>query len=80
VRTARKHIGWYVRALPGGETFRAGMNAIEECEAQWRAVSDYFEALAGRMERIPAHRDDAARDADDTDTDEEAAAAATQRA
>ncbi|MFX6702270.1 tRNA-dihydrouridine synthase, partial [Acinetobacter baumannii] len=21
VRTARKHIGWYVRDLPGGETF-----------------------------------------------------------
>jgi tRNA-dihydrouridine synthase B len=22
VRSARKHIGWYVRALPGGEAFR----------------------------------------------------------
>ena len=23
VRTARKHIGWYVKSLPGGEAFRA---------------------------------------------------------
>ena len=33
VRTARKHIGWYVRALPGGEAFRGEMNAIEDCDA-----------------------------------------------
>jgi tRNA-dihydrouridine synthase B len=78
VRTARKHIGWYVRALPGGEDFRATMNAIEDCEAQWQAVSDYFETLARRMERIPVHRDIATPDAEDTDPDEEAATAATQ--
>ncbi len=29
VRSARKHIGWTVRGLPGGEAFRAEMNAIE---------------------------------------------------
>jgi len=42
VRTARKHIGWYVRALPGGEAFRTAMNAIEDCDAQWRAVAGFF--------------------------------------
>ena len=39
VRTARKHIAWYVRSLPGGEVFRADMNAIEDCGQQLRAVA-----------------------------------------
>jgi tRNA-dihydrouridine synthase B len=64
VRTARKHIGWYVRALPGGEAFRRAMNAIEDCEAQWRAVAEFFDALAERMDRIP---DAAGRSLDQVD-------------
>jgi tRNA-dihydrouridine synthase B len=56
VRTARKHIGWYVRALPGGEEFRSRMNAIEDCEAQLRAVGEYFDGLADQMDRIPQHQ------------------------
>jgi tRNA-dihydrouridine synthase B len=59
VRTARKHIGWYVNALPGGEEFRSRMNTIEDCAQQLRAVSDYFEGLAEGMDRIPAHHDTA---------------------
>jgi tRNA-dihydrouridine synthase len=31
VRSARKHIGWAVRSLPGGESFRAAMNGIDDC-------------------------------------------------
>ena len=54
VRTARKHIGWAVRTLPGGEAFRAHMNTLESCEAQLRAVGDWFDALAGRHERLPS--------------------------
>jgi len=54
VRTARKHIGWYVRALPGGEAFRARMNLLEDCDAQLRAVSGFFEGLGEHMDRIPA--------------------------
>ncbi len=54
VRTARKHIGWYVRSLPGGEDFRARMNTIEDGAAQLRAVNDFFDALSARMDRIPA--------------------------
>jgi tRNA-dihydrouridine synthase B len=53
VRTARKHIGWYVKALPGGEDFRARMNLIEDCEAQSAAVGQYFDQLSERMERLP---------------------------
>ncbi|HEY0585361.1 MAG TPA: tRNA dihydrouridine synthase DusB, partial [Pseudoduganella sp.] len=38
VRTARKHIGWYVRDLPGGEEFRQEMNRLESTAEQLRAV------------------------------------------
>jgi len=54
VRTARKHIGWYVRGLPDGEAFRARMNTIEDSALQWRAVSEYFEALASHTDRMPS--------------------------
>jgi tRNA-dihydrouridine synthase B len=54
VRSARKHIGWYVRDLPEGEAFRAEMNAIEDCGRQVAAVHRFFEALAARTDRMPA--------------------------
>ncbi|HJV63105.1 MAG TPA: tRNA dihydrouridine synthase DusB [Albitalea sp.] len=53
VRTARKHIGWTVRALPGGEAFRAEMNLLDTCDAQVRAVADWFDQLADRHQRLP---------------------------
>jgi tRNA-dihydrouridine synthase B len=53
VRSARKHIGWYVRTLPGGEAFRAEMNAIEDSMTQLSAVNRFFDALAARMDRLP---------------------------
>ncbi len=46
VRTARKHIGWYVRDLPGGEAFRQKMNLIESCAQQLDAVAQFFTAQA----------------------------------
>ena len=58
VRTARKHIGWYVKALPGGEAFRARMNLIESCDLQAVAVADFFDELGGCMDRIPAEKTD----------------------
>jgi tRNA-dihydrouridine synthase B len=54
VRSARKHIGWYVKTLPGGEAFRARMNLLEDAALQMQAVDDFFEALASCMDRIPA--------------------------
>ena len=54
VRSARKHIGWAVRALPGGEAFRARMNRLESCDAQVRAVTDWFDALADTHLLLPA--------------------------
>jgi len=53
VRSARKHIGWAVRALPGGETFRAAMNTLATCDAQLRAVATWFDELAEQHERLP---------------------------
>jgi tRNA-dihydrouridine synthase B len=58
VRTARKHIGWAVRLLPGGEAFRAAMNAMDDCAAQLAAVTQFFDALADRHPRLPAAAND----------------------
>jgi len=60
--SARKHIGWYVNALPGGEPFRARMNLLVDCAAQLAAVAEYFDELALRMDRLPDPAD-AAHDA-----------------
>ena len=54
VRSARKHIAWYLRALPGGETFRQRMNAIDDCAQQHAAVAQYLRALGDTMDRLPA--------------------------
>lgn len=47
VRTARKHIGWYVQDLPGGEDFRQQMNRLQTCAEQLQAVAQFF---AGQQE------------------------------
>jgi len=52
VLTARKHIGWYVRSLPAGEDFRAGMNQLTDAAAQVAAVAGYFERLGQVMDRL----------------------------
>ena len=54
VRSARKHIGWYVRALPGGEAFRQRMNLLEQPGAQLAAVADFMDELGTRHDRMPA--------------------------
>lgn len=62
VRTARKHIGWAVRALPGGEAFRAQMNTLDSCDAQVRAVTDFFDVLSLTHDRLPAAAGEATGD------------------
>jgi tRNA-dihydrouridine synthase B len=54
VRSARKHIGWAVRALPGGEAFRAVMNTLETCDAQIAAVATFFDRLGERHVLLPS--------------------------
>jgi tRNA-dihydrouridine synthase B len=45
-RIARKHIGWTVRDLPGGEDFRRQVIRIDDARTQHCAVNDYFAKLA----------------------------------
>src|SRR5882672_6789137 len=45
-RVARKHIGWTVKELPGGEGLRSAVNGMTVAHAQRAAVNDYFERLA----------------------------------
>lgn len=54
VRSARKHIGWYVRTLPGGDALRGYMNTLESAAQQLAAVAAYLDGLAEQMERLPA--------------------------
>ena len=54
MRTARKHIGWAVHALPGGSEFRALMNTHADCKTQLAGVTDYFDRLAHRFALWPA--------------------------
>jgi tRNA-dihydrouridine synthase B len=50
VRTARKHLGWYARALPGSteqqQHFRLAINQSQTCDEQIRQVQHYFDSLA----------------------------------
>jgi len=52
VRTARKHIGWYVQDLLGGEAFRREMNKLESTEEQLRAVDQFFASQRSLGERL----------------------------
>ncbi len=55
VRTARKHIGWYVQDLTGGEEFRQEMNLLTSCEEQLSAVKMFFDRQASeRLQYRPA--------------------------
>ncbi len=56
VRSARKHIGWYVRALPEGEAFREHMHTLETAQQQLAAVANFLDGLANQMDRLPITR------------------------
>jgi len=62
VRSARKHIGWAVAGLPGGEALRQHINRVDDAAGQRRALVDFFDALAGRHERLPLAPGSAAND------------------
>ena len=53
VRSARKHIGWYVAGLPQGEAFRARMNMLDSSAEQLRAVTAFFAVLGQQADRLP---------------------------
>ncbi|RFO95310.1 tRNA dihydrouridine synthase DusB [Rhodoferax lacus] len=53
VRSARKHIAWYVRGLPGAEAFRSHMNTLEDSTAQVACVEHFMDQLGASMDRLP---------------------------
>ena len=52
VRTARKHIAWYVHGLSGATEFRQHLNAIEDCQKQSLAVADFLDAIGQKADRL----------------------------
>jgi tRNA-dihydrouridine synthase B len=58
VRSARKHIAWYVRDLPGGDAFRKQMLTINDATQQLAAVTRYFDELATHWDRLPLGQTD----------------------
>jgi tRNA-dihydrouridine synthase B len=54
VRTARKHLGWYVRDMPGGEAFREHINTLEDPQAQADALGLFLDQWAQTSDRMPA--------------------------
>lgn len=55
VRTARKHIGWYVQDLQDGEAFRKEMNLLNTCEEQLAAVKMFFDSRSSeRLQYRPS--------------------------
>jgi tRNA-dihydrouridine synthase B len=66
VRVARKHLGWYLKALPGGVEALTEINAATSIVAQDAAVGRFFDRLeatedrlaheAGRVARVPMAR------------------------
>ncbi|MDI9332087.1 MAG: tRNA dihydrouridine synthase DusB [Alphaproteobacteria bacterium] len=53
VRSARKHLAWYVRGWPDAEGFRQRINAIETPQAQWQALQDYLDHIESLGDRLP---------------------------
>jgi tRNA-dihydrouridine synthase B len=49
VRVARKHLGWYLRSLPGGEGFWQRVNRVESTELQIEIVHAYFSGVDRRL-------------------------------
>ena len=68
VRSARKHIGWYVRSLPDGEAFRARMNLLETAVDQLHAVGQFFDGLGERADRIPVAKNIENKNAEELST------------
>ena len=49
-RIARKHIGWYARALPGGEALRRAANCAGDARSQRAIVERFFAELLDAAE------------------------------
>jgi len=66
VRSARKHIGWYLEDLPGGEDFRQRMNLLEDSASQVAAVETYLDELNEKWIAFPPGKQRLVRQGDMT--------------
>ena len=66
VRTARKHIGWYTRGLPGANAFRHRMNTLDSTREQLCAVNEFFDAQEALSDRLLYVEGDVAQSAGPT--------------
>ena len=48
VRMARKHLGWYIRAVPGAAEFRNRVNFLDDAEAVIAALAAFYTPLLSR--------------------------------
>ena len=58
VRTARKHIGWYVSTLPEGEQLRQRIIRMEDAQEQYHTVDTWFTELAQKHHFLPYVKSD----------------------
>ncbi len=54
VRSARKHIAWYISKLPEADSFCDRMNRIDNSHDQYTAVEQWFDQLIIRQGQQPA--------------------------
>lgn len=54
VRTARKHIGWYLQDVPDGKALRCAINQVDSSAEQVRLLDAWLAQLARRYPRWPA--------------------------
>ena len=50
VRTARKHVGWYLAGMPGWAQRRADFNALEQPRAQLAALDAFLSEPPSRLD------------------------------
>lgn len=53
VRSARKHIGWYTKGLPGSREFMSELNQVESTQEQITQLHDYLNYLSESSDRWP---------------------------
>lgn len=67
VRSARKHLAWYVRGMPGEVRLRERLHAIDDAQTQWRVLADWLDEVASAHERWPASAAATGAQADETE-------------
>jgi tRNA-dihydrouridine synthase B len=57
VRSARKHVGWYIKGLAGEESFRQVFNTLDQPQEQMTRLGDYLDELSINTPLWPVQQD-----------------------